>query len=141
MVIILKPSQTAPDSAEILKAHDGWLIGMSGYNLFALKTIGGLDGYVGDIGALVDHRFARKGYALDALEGLIEHGFGEMGLGGMFLETNADNEPFKRLMSLMELDDVREYCPDDKGSFTYTFGKGKWDAAKAVLRMKGKWLI
>ncbi|PVH76099.1 hypothetical protein DL98DRAFT_657691 [Cadophora sp. DSE1049] len=139
MVIILKPDQT-PDSAEVLKVHDGWLIGMSGYNSFPVKPINGVDLHVGDIGALIDHRFARKGYALEALEGLIEHGFQEMGLGGMFMETNADNEPFKGLMSVMELDGVREYCSDD-GSFTYTLGKQKWDTVKSVLMKKGKWLL
>ena len=141
MVIILKPDQPAPDTAEVLKVHDGWLIGMSGYNSFPMKPVNGIDVYVGDTGALVDHRFARKGYALEALEGLTEHGFREMGLGGMFLETNVDNEPFKGLMSIMELDDVRGYCSDDGGSFTYTFGKEKWDAVKSALMKKGKWLL
>lgn len=141
MVIILKPDQAALDTAELLRVNDGWLIGMSGYNSFPIKPIDGVDGYVGDIGALVDHRFARRGYALEALESLIEHGFGEMRLSGIFLETNAGNEPFKGLMSMMELDDVHEYWSDDEGSFTYAFGKEKWDAVKPILMKKNKWLL
>lgn len=118
--------------------HDGFLVGMGGFNSFPVEE-GVL---VGDTGVLIDHRFARRGLAVEALEAVIEYGFNELGCGKMSLETNAINEPFRALMTSMELGDVEAPGSGDGDggdSVIYVFGKEKFEEAKRNLKLRGKW--
>jgi RimJ/RimL family protein N-acetyltransferase len=105
-VVILNPDQHIPDGVEHLKVDDGYLIGMTGFNSFPREEwLVGKDEeiLVGDTGVLIDHHFTRKGYAIEALEGVVELGFYDLGCGVMFLETNAINIPFRNMMASLGL--------------------------------------
>ncbi|CZR53503.1 uncharacterized protein PAC_03382 [Phialocephala subalpina] len=137
--IIYKPKHgnDIPESARELLVHDGILIGMSGFNSFPVE-----DGIlVGDTGVLIDHRFARRGLAIEALEAVVEYGFNELGCGKMSLETNAINNPFRALMRSMELGDVEKPGGGvgEEESVVYVFGREKFEEVKANLKLRGKW--
>lgn len=140
--IIYRPKEgdDVPESARELTVHDGILIGMSGFNSFPIQ-----DGVlIGDTGVLIDHRFTRRGLAVEALEAVIEYGFNELGCGKMSLETNAINEPFRALMRSIELGDVEAPgSGDEEGgdSVIYVFGKEKFEQAKRSLKSRGKWYL
>lgn len=75
---------------------------MTRFNTFSAETRKCEDGnekgvLVGDTGVLIDHHFVRNGYAKEALQAVFEYGFGELGVGEMFLETYATNLPFRGL--------------------------------------------
>lgn len=138
MVIVLKS-----DGNHELKVHDGILIGMTGMNTFQTQVIDGKECLVGDTGALIDHRFARKGYALEALEAIVECGF-ELGCDSISVETNAPNVPFKGVMKALGLDDVQQFQKgkvEEEDSVLYLFGKERWDVEKEGLKKRGKWLL
>ncbi|KAE8442480.1 hypothetical protein EG329_003323 [Mollisiaceae sp. DMI_Dod_QoI] len=145
--IILKRSSSFPSpsipytpSLDALSVTDGLLIGMSGFNCFPTSPSGDL---IGDTGVLIDHRFARKGFAMEALEAVIEYGFNELGCGKMSLETNAVNEPFRALMRGMALGDVEEKGTGggEEESVVYVFGRERWEVAKSALKERGKWYL
>ncbi|KUJ08930.1 uncharacterized protein LY89DRAFT_314971 [Mollisia scopiformis] len=141
MNIILRPSEERPPEAEVLRVEDGILTGMSGFNSFLLDEDGDL---VGDTGALIDYRFARKGLAVEALEAIFEYGFNELGCGKMSLETNATNEPFRALMGGMTLGDIERPGTggeDGEDSVLYIFGREKWEETRKNLKEKGKWYL
>lgn len=139
-VNIIYKGNEVPEGAEELRVHDGILIGMSGFNSFPVE-----DGVlVGDTGVLIDHRFARKGLAVEALEAIFEYGFNELGCGKMSMETNTINEPYRALMRSMELGDVEAPGtgdPDGGESVIYVFGKEKFEEVKRSLKSKGKWYL
>jgi RimJ/RimL family protein N-acetyltransferase len=140
--VILKPGQDfeVPVEAEELRVEDGVLIGMSGFNCFTVEE--GL--LVGNTGALIDFRFARKGLAVEVLEAVFEYGFGELGCGKMMLETNSINEPFRALMRSMGLGDVEKPGADEgdgEDSVVYLFGREKWEEAKRILKGRKKWYL
>jgi RimJ/RimL family protein N-acetyltransferase len=150
MVIVLKPA------SEVLKldqltVDDGILIGMTGFNSYPTTpslSNPGKSVLVGDIGALVDYRYARKGYGLEALESVIEYGFDELGCGEMSMDTFAANTPWRGLMNTMGLGDtgsLRSEEAEDRGPLKeevlYRFGKSKWEEAKKAMMTNGKWLL
>lgn len=102
LVVILKPEQPVPESAEILKVDDGLLIGSTGFNEFELaKNENGEEFLRTDIGCLIDWRLHRKGYALETLEGIIEYAFAELMAKEISADTNLDNKPWRQLMDVM----------------------------------------
>jgi len=104
LVVILSPppSEPLPDSAEVLRAEDGLLIGSTGFNEFKLeKDEAGNEILRADIGCLIDWRFQRKGYALETLEAIIEYGFNEFKAKEITAGTNVENLPWRRLMDIM----------------------------------------
>lgn len=138
--VILKDSQSFKgiDGAEELRVSDGYLIGMSGFNTFFIDEEGEL---VGDTGALIDYRFTRRGFAVEVLEAVFEYGFNELGCGKMFLETNAENEPFRGLMRIMGLGEFERDGTGEEESVVFTFGREKWEAVKSRLKENGKWYL
>jgi len=137
--VILKPGQEFPAEAEDLRVEDGILIGMSGFNSFVVEE-GVL---VGDTGALIDYRFARRGLAIEVLEAVFEYGFHELGCGKMSLETNSINDPFRALMRGMVLGDVEKPGggEGEDESVIYLFGREKWEEAKKTLKEKKRWYL
>jgi len=107
LVVILSPpsSELLPDSAEVLRADDGLLIGSTGFNVFKLETDEeGNDVLRTDIGCLIDWRFQRKGYALETLEAIIEYGFSKLKAKKITAGTNVENLPWRKLMDTMVRD-------------------------------------
>lgn len=154
--VILKPcsgsviSEGVETEVDELKVTDGWLIGMSGFNSFKIeKDEGCEDGdgegiLVGDTGALIDWRFARRGLAVECLEAVFEYGFYELGCGKMMLETNSVNLPFRGVMKGMGLGDVEREVKgkgDEEDSVVYLFDRSKWEDAKKGLKERGKWYL
>jgi RimJ/RimL family protein N-acetyltransferase len=77
VVILTNPSAADP-SVEELRVDEGVMIGNTGFNCFPLQPSladPATQVVVGDTGVLVDYRFARKGYALEALSAVVEYGF------------------------------------------------------------------
>lgn len=135
--VILKPGEECPTEAEELRVEDGILIGMSGFNSFPVEE-GVL---VGDTGALIDYRFARRGLAIEVLEAVFEYGFNELGCGKLSLETHSINGPFRALMKSMALGDIEKPGTGKQESVVYLFGREKWDEAKRTLKEKKKWYL
>ena len=100
MVVILTDPKPTDASIEGLRVEEGILIGNTGFNCFPLKpTLAdpSKEAIVGDTGALIDYRFARKGFAIETLSAVIEYGFQELRCGMISLDTNFDNEPFRNV--------------------------------------------
>ena len=152
MQILLKP-QFTDQMVSDLCVEDGVMIGMTGFNAFPVKELGNAEGegkqavLVGDTGAMIDYRYARKGYALEAMEAIFEYGFEELGCGMMSLDTHVGNEPWKALMRAMGLKDVEEVRTIEEGESKgeeevgYRFDRAKWEGCKKGLREGGKWLL
>ncbi len=128
LVVILIPEegQEVPEDAESLRAHDRVLIGSTGFNTFKMeKGGGGEEMLVADIGALIDWRFQRRGYALETLEAVVEYGFSELGAKQITLETNALNLLFRGLMKQMGIT-VKTFNKAGRGdegdTISYRFG-------------------
>ena len=102
LVVILKPSNPAPENTDVLKVDDGLLIGSTGFNEFKVrKDEEGKDMLCTDLGCLIDWRFHRKGYALEALQAIFEYAFSELKAQKISAETNTDNKPWRNLMDVM----------------------------------------
>jgi RimJ/RimL family protein N-acetyltransferase len=148
LVVILKPDQSVREDSdwETLKVHDGILIGSTGFNTFKIEKGKGEeeDALVAEIGALIDYRFQRRGYALETLEKVVEYGLGDLGVKKITLETNALNGPFRGLMDQMgiETDEFKEKGKaDERDAASYRFWKDEWEIAKEKLGAKGKWYL
>jgi len=99
---------------------------------------------VGDLGALVDYRFKRRGIAIEVLSALIEYGFEELGVKVAEMDTNGTNEPWKKLMREMGLEKwgkVRKGRQWGEEEVVYRFEREGWEEAKRGLRERGKWLL
>jgi RimJ/RimL family protein N-acetyltransferase len=150
--IILKPELTELVVEELM-LREGVLIGMTGFNSFPVEKVGEKEVLVGDTGAMIDYRYARKGYALEAMEAVFEYGFNELGVGMMSLDTFAVNEPWRKLMKSMGLEDVEEFrtigSTNGEGieegplgeEVLYRFDKAKWEECKRGLRAREKWFL
>jgi RimJ/RimL family protein N-acetyltransferase len=101
LVVILKPGLPVPEGAEILKTHNGLLIGSTGFNEFKLETDEEKAVLRTDVGCLIDWRFHRKGYALETLEAVIQYGFSELRAEKISADTNLENTPWRKLMDIM----------------------------------------
>ena len=147
MQVILKP-ELAEHVVDDLVVEDGILIGMTGFNSFSLgKDVEGNEALVGDTGAMIDYRYTRKGYGLEAMEAVFEYGLNELGCGMLSLDTFALNAPWRKLMKTMGLEDVEQdrKIGDSEGSLgeeiEYKFDKRKWEEGKKGLREAGKWYL
>lgn len=151
LVVILKEDSeeiSRSDNVKDLRVHDGFLIGMTGFNSFPVEKSNdgtGEDILIGDIGVLIDYRFARKGFALETLFAVVEFGFYELGCGKITLETYAINTPFRGLMKAARLEDVVVLRrigdgPPDQEAY-YEFGEQKWEAVKKEMVRDEKWLL
>lgn len=149
MQILLKPEFTMNVVNELL-LEDGVMIGMTGFNSFPKApslSDPSKEVIVGDTGAMVDYRYARKGYALEVMEAIFEYGFEELGCGIMSLDTNVGNMPWRALMKSMGLDHVEEIRKIEDGErkgqeeVVYRFDRKKWEVCKRGLRESGKWLL
>ena len=150
MVIVLKANSNIR-KVDQLVVDDGILIGMTGFNSFPTapsSSVPGKVALVGDTGAMIDYRFARKGYAIEALEGVIEYGFNEIGCEEMSMDTFAANSPWRTLMRTMGLGDTESMrsgeardCGPLSEEVLYRFGKPKWEKAKKEMIANGKWLL
>ena len=98
-----------------------------------------------DVGCLIDWRFQRKGYALEALEAVIEYGFKEVGAKKITAGTNMENEPWRKLMDVMGIpiaEIKKDGRPDGEGdSVQYRFWEKDWSVAKMKLKKDGKWYL
>ena len=154
LVVILKPELVPEQERKYvkrLKIEDGYLMGMTGFNSFPIETDeNGREIVVGDTGVLIDHHFARRGLALEALQAVIELGFEELGVGEMFLETNPENLPFKSMMKALGLgnpsQDVTRAGEDtpsmeEKAVAIWRFDKVKWAEAKETTKLGRKWYL
>jgi RimJ/RimL family protein N-acetyltransferase len=126
------------------------MIGMTGFNSFPKEGELGdtsTQVLVGDTGAMIDYRYARRGYALEAMEAVFEYGFGVLGCGIMSLDTDKENEPWRALMRSMGLGDVEVVRRIEEGNRTgedevsYRFDRAKWEICKRGLEERGKWLL
>lgn len=143
MQVILKDvSSASAEELAALSVQDGILIGMSGFNSFPVGEEGEL---VGDVGALVDYRFKRRGFAVETLAAVFEYGFVELGVQRMSLDTAAENKPWRELMRSMGLgkveslrtgEDLREF-----GEVEYGFDSEMWESAKDEMRRSGRWYL
>lgn len=149
MEILLKPEFT-DHVVEDLKVEDGVLIGMTGFNSFPNSlslSDPSKEVLVGDTGAMIDYRYARKGYALEAMEAVFEYGFNELSCGMMTLDTFAVNKPWRQLMKTMGLEDVEMIRTIGGGEgplgeeVMYRFDREKWEACKKGLKESGKWYL
>jgi RimJ/RimL family protein N-acetyltransferase len=151
MQILLKPERTEHVVDDLL-VEDGLMVGMTGFNAFPTLTLPTeKEVIVGDTGAMIDYRYSRKGYALEAMEAIIEYGFVELGCGMMSLDTFAGNKPWRALMGIMGLGDVEEIMTIKEGEggeggpvdevVAYKFDREKWESSKKVLKENGKWLL
>ncbi|KAG0647884.1 hypothetical protein D0Z07_6074 [Hyphodiscus hymeniophilus] len=145
MQILLKPIFTDHIVEELL-VEDGVMIGMTGFNSFPTATLKTgtkeMDVIVGDTGAMIDYRYARKRYALEAIEAIFEYGFAELGCGMMNIDTAVENKPWRTLMKTLGLEDVEKLVKTDTGEeVVYKFDKEKWDGCKKGLKERGKWML
>ncbi|KAB8295056.1 hypothetical protein EYC80_006996 [Monilinia laxa] len=150
LVIILKASEELAeiDYVEDLRVHDGFLIGMTGFNSFSVgKSSDGADEdvLIGDTGVLVDYRFARRGFAMESLCAVVEYGFCDLGCGEISLDTLAINAPFRGLMDAVGLRDVVVLRSVGDGTLDeeahYVFNVRKWETAKKGVMGNGKWTL
>ncbi len=102
LVVVLKPTNPAPENTDVLKVDDGLLIGSTGFNEFKVrKDKEGKQILWTDVGCLIDWRFHRRGYALETLQAILEYAFSELEAQKISAETNSDNQPWRNLMGVM----------------------------------------
>ena len=122
---------------EMFRVEGGLLIGMTGFTSFVTEKRDGKELLIGDTGSLIDHHFIRKGYAAETLQAMFEYGFGELGVGEMFLETYAANLPFRQWMKGLGLGGVEK---DEGGvGVEFRFGRENLEQAKEEAKRGGKW--
>lgn len=144
MVIILKDPRATDPSVEALRVEEGTMIGNTGFNCFPLQPSladPSKEVIMADTGVLVDYRFAKKGYALEAQCAVIEYGFEELGCGMISLETNAANEPFRNLMRTMGISEKEIRGEGEKQEVAYLFDREMWEGAKKQMNVNRKWYL
>ena len=144
MVVILTDPKPTDASIEGLRVEEGILIGNTGFNCFPLKpTLAdpSKEAIVGDTGALIDYRFARKGFAIETLSAVIEYGFQELRCGMISLDTNFDNEPFRNVMRTMGIGEGTIHGEGEGREAKYLFDRSIWEIAKEHMRAEGKWYL
>jgi len=155
MTIILKNEYDTDSPTAAFEVDDGIVIGTTGFNSF--KTEPSLSdpsksAITGDIGAVIDHRYRRKGYAMEVLSALVEYGFNELGCGQISLSTDQTNLPWRALMKTMGLDKVEvlkrivhSQAKGESGKMVdeaiYRFDRTIWDDTKKNLVACGKWYL
>jgi RimJ/RimL family protein N-acetyltransferase len=144
MVIIIKDPQPGDESVEGLRVDEGVLIGNTGFNCFPLKPLlvdSSKEAIVGDTGALIDYRFARKGYAVETMSAVIEYAFVELRCGMISLDTNSENRPFRNLMRTMGIGEGSIRGEGKEQEVLYLFDREMWESAKKQMKSNGKWYL
>lgn len=129
----------------ILLRESGTLIGFGGYNEFRwINPSGGQnedkkDVLEVDIGAQIDHRYWRQGYAREAFVAMLEYAFNDLGAVQISCDTNPANEPWRGLMQSVGLGakEEKQVNPDGhpasgETSLVWRFTHGYWDAVQAA---------
>ncbi|KAK2025764.1 gcn5-related n-acetyltransferase [Colletotrichum zoysiae] len=148
------------------KGENGWivivlrdtneLIGNGGYNTFepvdpagfllpGTTTLPPGERRMTDLGIGIDYRRWRKGYALEALEALVEHARTNLGCEVFRIETGDDNQPWR---SLMRVAGLGEFESRQKASYdasqevwAWKFDSGHWSRSIKKLKGDGKWFV
>lgn len=131
----------------ILLRDSGTLIGFGGYNEFRWIDPSGSQNedkkhvLEVDIGAQIDHRCWRQGYAREAFVAMLEYAFNDLGAEQISCDTNTANEPWRGLMQSVGLGAKEEKQVNPEGhpasgktSLVWRFNRGCWEAAKAANR-------
>lgn len=129
----------------ILLRDSGELIGFGGYNEFrwinpsGSQTEDEIDVLEVDVGAQIDHRYWRQGYAREAFVAMLEYAFNDLGAVQISCDTNIANEPWRGLMQSVGLGAKEEKQVNPEGhpasgktSLVWRFTQGYWDAVKAA---------
>lgn len=129
----------------ILLRDSGKLIGFGGYNEFRWisptsgESAGENNVLEVDIGAQIDHKYWRQGYAREAFVSMVEYAFNELGAVQISCDTNARNEPWRGLMQSVGLGAKEERQMNPQGhpasgqtSLVWRFTRESWAAAKVV---------
>jgi RimJ/RimL family protein N-acetyltransferase len=144
MVAIIRDPNYLGHGIKELGVEEGIVIGNTGFNSFPsqpsivdpLKEV-----IVGDIGCLIDHRFVRKGYAVETLSAVIEYGLGELRCGMISLATNFDNEPFRNVMRTMGIGEGTIVVEGEDRTVKYLFDRTMWERAREHMKASGKWYL
>lgn len=129
----------------ILLRDSGRLIGFGGYNEFRWINSSGSqtedkkDDLEVDIGAQIDHRYWRQGYAREAVVAMLEYAFNDLGAVQISCDTNTANEPWRGLMASVGLGAKEEkqvnregHPASGKTSLVWRFTREYWEAAKVA---------
>lgn len=129
----------------ILLRDSGRLIGFGGYNEFrwinpsGSQTEDKKDVLEVDIGAQIDHKYWRQGYAREAFVAMLEYAFNDLGAVQISCDTNTANEPWRGLMQSVGLGakEDKQINPEGhpgagKTSLVWHFTRGDWEAAKTA---------
>lgn len=155
MTILLKKEYDAESPTIAFEVDDGIVIGTTGFNAFTTEpslSDPSKSVVTGDIGAVIDHRYRRKGYAIEVFSALVEYGFNELGCGQISMNTDQTNLPWRALMKSMGLDKVEVLksrpAPHQKegngimiDEAIYRFDRNIWDESKKALIAGGKWYL
>lgn len=119
------------------------IIGFGGFNAFSYIPSLSSDNpgnqiLLGDVGVMIDHRYWRQGYGVEALTAIIDYGFDTLDCGRMFMGTELHNVAWKTMMNktlgltAYETREKSEGGPS-KGAdgFAWRFGKDDWENAKS----------
>ncbi|GJC84342.1 hypothetical protein ColLi_07180 [Colletotrichum liriopes] len=130
------------------------LIGYGGYNTFESldtaeflteTTLSPGKKYMTDVGIIIDHRYRRKGYALELVCALVEYARVELDCELFRAETGNDNKPWRALMQAVGLADFegrhKASYDADQDVWVWKFDSGHWGQAKAKMQAEGKWLL
>lgn len=127
----------------------GKLIGFGGYNEFRrvnkppLLSDDGQQEEEGtivlevDIGAQIDHRYRRRGFAREAFVAMVEYAFGELGAAQVACDTDVGNEPWRGLLRAVGLGGKEQTQINPEGhpgcgkpAWLWRFTPGDWALAK-----------
>lgn len=104
------------------------MIGFCGINEFKRQDDGVL---VCNTGVAITTKERNKGYAVEALSGIFEYAYHELGAEVMELETLAANGPFRGLMKYLRLDSYGKEVDGDHGrEVRYRMTRDQWLEAK-----------
>lgn len=131
----------------ILLRDSGRLIGFGGYNEFrwinpsGSQTDDKKEVLEVDIGAQIDHRYWRQGYAREAFAAMLEYAFSGLGAVQISCDTDTANEPWRGLMQSLGLGAKEEKQVNPEGhpasgktSLVWRFTRGYWEAAKEASK-------
>lgn len=137
---------------QALKVHDGYLIGNTGFNEFALRPCPSPSPPIlsTNIGILLHHPFTHHRLAIEALQAVINYGIHTLSCQIIEADTDAINLPFRGLMRKMGLEKYERpgqlMDHDEKGlkgveTVEYSFGVGEWEGAVEGMREGGVWVL
>ncbi|KAK1991609.1 gcn5-related n-acetyltransferase [Colletotrichum falcatum] len=140
----------------IVLRDTGELIGNGGYNTFEPVDAAGFllpgtatlppgERRMTDLGVGINHRHWRRGYALEALEALVEHARASLGCEVFRVETGDDNGPLRSLMRTAGLGGLesrhRASYDASQEVWAWKFDAGHWARSTAKLKGEGKWFV